>query len=173
MITCMRWIIVTLAVVVTTCGAPAVAQTANKWLAICSDACGANGGCTVEPPECQKARKALERTPTDATAQFNLGVMYANGWGGPRDEVAATGSFFEAAVKGLPQARSELGVRLLRGRGAPRNYVQALAWLDLAERSQREPGVYRKWLLETLSESEIEVAAGIADGIAASGMRSR
>lgn len=142
---------------------------ANKWMTKCFDICGGEDGCVEELLECQKARDAFEKMTANAAAQFNLGLMYANGWGGPRDEAGATRLFYDAAVGGLPEARYELGVRLLRGRGAPVDHIQALVWLELAKRSQYEGRPqYRSWLLETMSESEIQVATGIADGIAAS-----
>ena len=63
----------------------------------------------------------------DAEAQFNLGLMYANGEGVPEDDVQAAFWFRKAAEQGDAAAQNNLGVRYDNGEGVPEDYVQAYA----------------------------------------------
>jgi len=67
-------------------------------------------------------------------AQYRLAVMYANGWGVPRDEAESNRWYREAAERGDASAQSLVGSAYLFGRGAPRDFVQAYLWLSLAAR---------------------------------------
>ena len=68
----------------------------------------------------------------DAVAQFNLGVMYQNGQGAPRDLSEAARWFRKAADQGYVDAEFNLGILLSGGQGVPRDYVQAYMWFSLA-----------------------------------------
>ena len=68
-------------------------------------------------------------------AQYNLAVMYANGWGVPRDEAESNRWYRKAAEQGDASAQSLVGSAYLFGRGAPKDFVQAYLWLNLAARS--------------------------------------
>ena len=57
----------------------------------------------------------------DADAQFNLGVMYANGRGVSRDDKAAAEWSRRAAEQGLPAAKAKLGGMYAIGRGVPQD----------------------------------------------------
>ena len=67
-------------------------------------------------------------------AQYNLAVMYANGWGVPRDEAESNRWYRKAAEQGDASAQSLVGSAYLFGRGAPKDFVQAFLWLNLAAR---------------------------------------
>lgn len=61
----------------------------------------------------------------NASAQFNLGVMYDNGQGVPQDYAEAVKWYRKAAAQGDAQAQNNLGVRYDNGQGVPQDYVQA------------------------------------------------
>ncbi len=55
----------------------------------------------------------------DASAQFSLGFMYANGYGVPKDDQAAVQWYRLAEEQGHAKAQSNLGVMYEKGRGVP------------------------------------------------------
>ena len=67
-----------------------------------------------------------------ASAQHNLGVMYANGWGVPQDDAQAARWYRLAAEQGHASAQTNLGLMYGEGRGVPRDDAQAVRWLRLA-----------------------------------------
>ncbi len=68
----------------------------------------------------------------NVTAQFNLGFMYNNGRGVPRDYTKAVSWYRKAAEQGHARAQNNLGVMHQYGHGVPQDYVQAHMWLSLA-----------------------------------------
>jgi TPR repeat protein len=68
----------------------------------------------------------------DADAQYNLGVMYSNGDGVPRDYAEAMKWHRKAADQGNGNAQFNLGFMYDLGRGMPQNYIEALKWYSLA-----------------------------------------
>jgi len=68
----------------------------------------------------------------DASAQFNLGVMYDNGWGVPQNYTEAAKWYRQAAEQGQADAQNNLGVMYLQGQGVPQDYTLAYSWLNLA-----------------------------------------
>lgn len=77
----------------------------------------------------RKAWAALAKQG-DAEAQYNLGVMYANGDGGRKDLPAALKWFRVAATAGNAQAQYNLGVMYANGEGVRRSGREALNWLQ-------------------------------------------
>ena len=67
-----------------------------------------------------------------AGAQYNLGLMYANGWGVPQDYVASAKWYRMAADQGIAAAQNNLGVMYRDGQGVPQDYVEAHMWLNLS-----------------------------------------
>ena len=67
-----------------------------------------------------------------ATAQSNLGVMYAIGEGVPEDAAEAVRWFRLAAEQGYAPAQLNLGVMYAIGEGVPEDDVTAYAWLNIA-----------------------------------------
>ena len=63
-----------------------------------------------------------------AAAQNNLGVMYADGLGVPRDHAVALSWYRKAADQGYAAAQNNLGLAYTNGYGAARDYVAALNW---------------------------------------------
>ena len=75
-------------------------------------------------------RQAAEQG--DATAQFNLGVMYAKGEGVPQDDAAAVRWYRLAAEQGHASAQGTLGAMYMNGQGVPQDDETAHVWLNVA-----------------------------------------
>ncbi len=71
-------------------------------------------------------RRAAEQG--DARAQYNLGVMYAEGLGVPQDAAAAVAWYRRAAEQGDATAQNNLGAMYAEGLGVPQDAVEAVAW---------------------------------------------
>ena len=67
-----------------------------------------------------------------ASAQFDLGAMYAKGQGVPQDYQAALKWFRKAAEQGDASAQSNLGLMYERGRGVRRDFIRAHMWYSVA-----------------------------------------
>jgi len=61
----------------------------------------------------------------DVSAQYNLGVMYANGYGVKKDHAKAVEWYSKAAQQGHAVAQYSLGVWYFYGLGVEQNYAQA------------------------------------------------
>jgi uncharacterized protein len=68
----------------------------------------------------------------NASAQFNLGLMYATGQGVQQDNAAAALWFQKAAEQGYAPAQSNLGTVYLYGRGVTQDDTEAVAWFRKA-----------------------------------------
>ena len=75
-------------------------------------------------------RLAAERG--DASAQNNLGVMYAMGRGVAQDHALAAHWYRLAAEQGDARAQYNLGFMYADGRGVPRDHAKAVKWYRLA-----------------------------------------
>ncbi len=67
-----------------------------------------------------------------AKAQFNLGLMYNNGHGVPKNYPRAVKWFRKAAVRGHARAQHSLGFIYLTGRGVPNDNAEAVKWFRKA-----------------------------------------
>ena len=77
-----------------------------------------------------ETRKKAEQG--DAAAQFNLGLMYANGDSVPKDAVEAVKWYRKAAEQGNADAQFNLGLMYDNGTGVPKDLVQAHMWWNIA-----------------------------------------
>ena len=68
----------------------------------------------------------------DASAQYNLGVMYERGRGVPENYTEAVKWYRLAAEQGVAFAQSNLGSMYRTGDGVPENDVEAVRWYRLA-----------------------------------------
>ena len=68
----------------------------------------------------------------DARAQYNLGVMYANGEGVRQDDAEAVRWWRLAAAQGNASAQYSLGVMYDNGRGVRQDDAEAVRWYRLA-----------------------------------------
>lgn len=67
-----------------------------------------------------------------AAAQFNLGLMYAEGQGVSKDSTKAVELFTKAAEQGNVDAQNNLGVMYFVGEGASRDIDKAKQWFEKA-----------------------------------------
>jgi hypothetical protein len=82
---------------------------------------------------CLPAASAAEKLQQGgAEAQYNLGWMYANGEGVPKDEMEAMKWYRKAADQGYAQAQYSLGVMYDSGFSAPKDLVEAVKWFRKA-----------------------------------------
>ncbi len=67
-----------------------------------------------------------------AEAQYQLGVMMAEGTGGPKDEIGARALFEKAAAQNHPEALDWMGSFAEQGRGGPQDSAAAKAYYERA-----------------------------------------
>ncbi len=68
----------------------------------------------------------------DANAQFNLGLLYRNGFGIKQNDREALGWFSQAAQQGLLDAQYNTGLMYMEGRGVAISRIEAFKWWELA-----------------------------------------
>jgi hypothetical protein len=94
-------------------------------------------------------RKAAERG--DASAQFNLAIMYDHGWGVHQDYSQSAVWYRKAAEQGFAAAQYNLGVAYCEEQGVPQDYAQASAW-------------YRKAAVQGDATAQFSLGAAYYDG---------
>jgi TPR repeat protein len=89
------------------------------------------GGASADPA---KSRAMLMRAAekNSAEAQYQLGLMFADGVGGPQDDVAARSLFEKAAAQDHPGALERMGEFAHSGRGGPQDSTAAKAYYERA-----------------------------------------
>ena len=93
---------------------------------------GEVGGGNIGPAAARVAALRASAEQGDVDAQFNLGVMYAEGYGVPQDYVEAGTWYRLAAGQGDAKAQFNLGVMYAEGYGVPQDAAEAVAWYRLA-----------------------------------------
>ncbi len=68
----------------------------------------------------------------DANSQHNLGVMYENGQGVPRDYAEAMKWYGKAAAQGKESSCNNIGAMYEEGLGVPQDYAEAVKWFRKA-----------------------------------------
>jgi len=86
------------------------------------------------PPDFREALKWFHKAAEQgsASAQYNLGVMYANGRGVREDPDEAVRWYRKAAELGNASAAFNLGVMCEQGLAVPQDDVEAWKWFTLA-----------------------------------------
>jgi TPR repeat protein len=69
---------------------------------------------------------------TNAEAQYQLGLMMADGTGGPQDDAGARRLFEKAAAQNHPGALERMGAFTQEGRGGPKDASAAKAYYERA-----------------------------------------
>ena len=91
------------------------------------------GGCQPRSTEDHDIVQLRQRAKQgDASAQYNLGSMYANGEGIPQDDREAAEWLLLAAEQGHARAQADLGLKYYHGRGVPQGHRQAVEWFRKA-----------------------------------------
>jgi TPR repeat protein len=89
-----------------------------------------SGGAPADPVQ---ARTLLAKAAeTNAEAQYQLGMMMAEGIGGPKDDVAARSLFEKAAAQDHPGALEQMGAFAQSGRGGAQDSAAAKAYYEKA-----------------------------------------
>ena len=89
------------------------------------------GGSTSSDPA--RARELLAKAAeTNAEAQYQLGLMLADGTGGTRDDTAARNLFEKAAAQNHAGALERMGAFTQEGRGGPKDSSAAKAYYERA-----------------------------------------
>ena len=95
----------------------------------------------------------------DAAAQYDLGLMYANGEVVPQDYGEAVRWYRRAADQGYATAQYSLGAMYANGEGVPQDYVTAHMWVNLAGAQGNENArELRDLLAEGMSAEQIAAA---------------
>jgi uncharacterized protein len=80
-----------------------------------------------------RSRELLGRAAeTNAEAQYQLGMMLAEGTGGQKDDAAARALFEKAAAQNHPGALERMGAFATEGRGGPKDSSAAKAYYERA-----------------------------------------
>jgi TPR repeat protein len=88
------------------------------------------GGASADPVQTRSLlAKAGETNPE---AQYQLGMMIADGVGGPKDDVTARALFEKAAAQNHPAALERMGAFALEGRGGDKDATAAKAYYEKA-----------------------------------------
>jgi len=88
------------------------------------------GGAASDPA---RARELLAKAAeTNAEAQYQLGLMLADGTGGPTDDAGARSLFEKAAAQNHPGALERMGAFAQSGRGGPKDSNAAKAYYERA-----------------------------------------
>jgi TPR repeat protein len=88
------------------------------------------GGAPADPVQTRGLlAKAGETNPE---AQYQLGLMIADGVGGPKDDVMARGLFEKAAAQNHPGALERMGAFAAEGRGGDKDATAAKAYYEKA-----------------------------------------
>ena len=73
-----------------------------------------------------------------ALAQYNLGLLYANGQGVSKDDAQAQQWYEKAAAQGHADAQVNLGILYDYGRGVAQDYKKAVYWYRLSAKQGNE-----------------------------------
>jgi uncharacterized protein len=97
-------------------------------------ALAALSGSVGAPPEPVQTRALLSKgaEANSAEAQYQLGMMAADGVGGPQDDVAARALFEKASAQGHAGALERMGAFAQAGRGGPKDATAAKAYYEKA-----------------------------------------
>jgi len=107
------------------------AQAGNARGAANLASLSADGGASSDPAEARAMlAKAVETN--SAEAQFQLGLMLANGVGGPKDDAGARGLFEKAAAQGHAAALDWMGNFAETGRGGAEDKNAAKSYYEKA-----------------------------------------
>jgi TPR repeat protein len=90
------------------------------------------GGAAPSDPARTRALLAKAADTNSAEAQYQLGLMTADGIGGPKDEVAARALFERASAQGHAGALERMGAFAQAGRGGPQDSNAAKAYYEKA-----------------------------------------
>ena len=99
----------------------------------------------------------------DVDAQYNLGIMYDNGYGVPQDYAEAVKWYRLAAEQGNAMAQNNLGVMYENGQGVLQDNVMAHMWYNIASANGVEKaGEWRDKRAGLMTSADISKAQAMA-----------
>ena len=98
----------------------------------------------------------------NASAQSNLGMMYANGQGAPKDEQLAVNWFRKAAEQGVAIAQFNLGLMYANGQGVPKDEELAYFWWLLSSARGNKSGIRNRDIIEQALTPQQRASAQLA-----------
>ena len=99
----------------------------------------------------------------DASAQTNLGFMYENGLGVPKDDAEAVRLYLLAADQGYANAQTNLGAMYELGLGVLQDSVTAHMWYNIGAANGNElGGTNRDSISKGMTQQAIEQAQQMA-----------
>jgi uncharacterized protein len=107
------------------------AQAGNPRGVVNLDALPNSGGAPSDPAT-TRALLARAAETNSAEAQYQLGMVTAEGVGGPKDDVSARALFEKAAAQNHPGALERMGAFAQSGRGGPQDSSAAKAYYERA-----------------------------------------
>jgi TPR repeat protein/uncharacterized RDD family membrane protein YckC len=94
-------------------------------------------------------------------AQYNLGIMYLNGFGVTKNETTAAQWFNESANRGYIQAQYSLGIMYLNGFGVTKNETTAAHWFQIASDKEYVPATYNlAWMYSSGAGVPLDIYKG-------------
>jgi TPR repeat protein len=90
-----------------------------------------SGGVPLDPVK-ERSMLAKAAEANSPEAEYQLGLMYANGTGGSKDEAAARAMFEKAAAQNHPDALLWMGAFAQQGRGGPKDESAAKSYYERA-----------------------------------------
>jgi uncharacterized protein len=90
-----------------------------------------SGGAAPDPAQ-TRAALAKAADANSAEAQYQLGLLLAEGTGGPKDDIAARALFEKAAAQDHPGALERMGAFAQNGRGGPQDASAAKVYYEKA-----------------------------------------
>ncbi len=77
----------------------------------------------------------------NAKSQYNLPIMYLNGYGVKKDLPKSVEYYKKSALQGDADSQLQLGIRYLNGEGVEKNLVTAKEWFQKAKLSGNEEAI--------------------------------
>ncbi len=109
---------------------------------------------TTQAPVLSKAEIEQKVAAGDPEATFQLGAMYHDGDGVPRDYARARDLFEKAGQAGERRAQFNLGLMYYKGEGVKQDYVAARRWFTEASRNGNPRSWYELGLMAYLGQGQ-------------------
>ena len=99
----------------------------------------------------------------DAAAQYNLGLMYANGRGVRQNYKTAVKWYKLAAKQGYASAHNNLGFMYANGKGIPQDYILGYMWWYIAaSNGHKDAAAGRDAVSKVMTPTQIKKAQKLA-----------
>ena len=99
----------------------------------------------------------------DSSAQFNVALLYGNGWGVPQDYKEVVKWYILATEQGDAAAQFNLGNMYNKGQGVLADFIIAHMWSNIAAANGNEPGAENRELIaKNMTPEDISQAQTMA-----------